>query len=242
MAGTKNTRPLKVGQRTLSGFEKMGVDELDEGKLIIMAAQALEIPSDSGWWDEQIHDTHGIMFGTPDPKLTDEYLIDESNLRSIFRDLSATWPKQVEMSSFGHWTYSRFICLKIQVLYSNGEITPAFAAACSIALALQDDYPVYDESDWSELEHEKWDEYLDMVRRDLLNDRERDRPFDEPEPLSQDDLDLWADDVIEYLYQNFGPGYRSEIWVSDDDLAAAKAWADSLIGTIRSGPHEVPLW
>jgi hypothetical protein len=125
----------------------------DVDRLIDLAHDALQHPSDSAWRDGDLWDTHTLMFATPDPELTDEYLSDYSNYRSVLRDLQKAYPDDVEDASFGHWTYSRFVAIKIRVIDDEGYLTPAFIEA----IAITDDFEhnhLYDEGDYMELETE----------------------------------------------------------------------------------------
>lgn len=128
--------------------ERLGSDDMVEA-----AKSLLTRPSDSGWWDEELFDTHTLMFSTPDWALTEDYLWDYSNYRRILEDMQAEFPDDVEDAAFGHWTYSRFLAVKVRVLDADGNITGAFARAYAIGKALED-YPIYDEQDVMELESE----------------------------------------------------------------------------------------
>ena len=133
--------------------EIIDLERLDVDGLVQAAGQALERPSDSGWWDEELWNTHTLLFGTPDWELTEDYLWDYSNYRRILEDLQAKFPDDVEDAAFGHWTYSRFVAVKVRVLDEDGNITGAFAKAYAIGKELED-YPIYDEQDVLGLENE----------------------------------------------------------------------------------------
>lgn len=128
-------------------------ERLDVADLVKTAKDALRRPGDSYWSDEELWDTHTLMFGTPDFDLTDDYLFEYSNYRSILRDLKELFGDDVEDGSFGHWTYSRFVAVKVRVLDDEGHITGAFAKAYAIGEDL-DDYYIYDEQDYMGLEEE----------------------------------------------------------------------------------------
>lgn len=150
-------------------------ERLNESELVETAQDALQQPGDSFWRDDELWVTHALMFATPDRALTDDYLIDYSNYRSILRDLTEEFPEDVEDASFGHWTYSRFVCIKVRVLDEDGKITGGFAKAFAAGKALED-YFIYDEQDYMELEQEVQDEYVREWARD--NDVEPDLVFE----------------------------------------------------------------
>jgi hypothetical protein len=126
------------------------------------AVEALAYPSDAYFHDEDLYVTHTLMFHTPDPALTDEYAYGYSNYRSILRDYAG---EDVEAASVGHWTYSRFLCLKVRVIDDSGQVTDTFRELYDIARGL-DDYPIYDESDYYDLESELQDEYVQRYAED----------------------------------------------------------------------------
>ena len=141
---------IRVGSRTHDS--KLCVEQMDNDELIDMAREALNKPHDAAFWDDDLYVTHTLMFySAPDS----DDLVSASNFHSILRDLKAAYPRAVEQASIGHWTYSHFDCVKVRVLYSDGTIHPAFADAAAIALSLRD-YPLYDESDYSDREMEVW--------------------------------------------------------------------------------------
>lgn len=128
-------------------------ERLDESTLVDAARDALQAPGDSFWSDDEMWVTHTLMFATPDIELTDDYLYEYSNYRVVLAELEAAYPNDVEAATFGHWTYSRFVCIKIRVLDDAGQITGAFAKAFAITEQVAD-YPIYDEQDYMELEME----------------------------------------------------------------------------------------
>lgn len=144
-------------------------------KVIEAAADAVNTPSDSVWSDPELWNTHTLMFGTPDITLTDDYLIDYSNYRVAFAELDEAFPGDVEDASFGHWTYSRFVCVKVRVLDEAGDITGAFAMACDLAERIGE-YPILDEQHYFDLEYEvqtesvrQWAEYMEVDVDATLN-------------------------------------------------------------------------
>ena len=115
------------------------------------AYESVEHPADSAWSDDDLWNTHTLMFATPDIELTDDYLSDWSNYRTILQALKDAYPDDVEDASFGHWTYSRFCAVKVRVIDAEGYVTPAFVEALEIAKDLEHNNHLYDESDYMEL-------------------------------------------------------------------------------------------
>ena len=134
----------------------------DEDTYAAAARQALEMPSDAYFSDDELYSTHTLMFHPPDPALTDEYAHVYSNYRSILRDYAGD---NVEAASVGHWTYSRFLCLKVRVIDEQGQVTDTFRELYDIARGMEE-YPLYDETDYCDLESELQDEYVAGYARD----------------------------------------------------------------------------
>lgn len=201
-------------------------DEIDRDAILAAATEALTRPSDSGWWDEEMYTTHTLMFSTPDPSLTDEYTVGTSNLRSITADMLAAYPHAVSEASFGHWTYSRFLALKVRVIDSHGRIHPAFVDAMAIAWSLEREYPVYSDDDHSELEWEIWtrtvESALDDIRRGYGDAPEA------PEGVDRDSEEwgaLWTEYVNE---SDRGYGYHECTYLDPECATLAASHADTL--------------
>jgi hypothetical protein len=201
-------------------------DALDHDAIVSAAVEALTRPSNSGWWDEEMYVTHTLMFSTPDPSLTDDYTIGASNLRCIAEDMRAAYPHAVEESSFGHWTYSRFLALKVRVIDSHGRIHPAFVDAMAIAWSLERDYPLYNDEDHSNLEWEIWESTVASALADVRAGY-GDTP-DAPEGVDRDS-ESWGDAWLESVHEdNEGYGYHECTYVSDDVTGRATAHADAI--------------
>ena len=129
------------------------------------AYESVEHPADSAWSDDDLWNTHTLMFATPDISLTDDYLSDWSNYRSILRDLQQAYPDDVEDASFGHWTYSKFCAIKVRVIDAKGYVTPAFIEALEIAKDLEHNH-LYDEQDCIELEYDIAEKHIAVFADD----------------------------------------------------------------------------
>lgn len=132
------------------------IDDVDQ--LIEFAEDSLQTPSDSAWFDDELFNTHTMLFATPDISLTDDYTAEWSNYRTALSLLSEAYPDDVAEATFGHWTYSKFYAVKVRV-HRDGVITPAFAEAYGLVKSLED-YGLIDEDDWSELEREIADQHV----------------------------------------------------------------------------------
>jgi len=152
----------------LRGYELKLIDDgrLSNDKIIEQAKDALTVPSDSMWHDDELFSTHTMMFATPDIKLTDEYLMGWSNYIRILEDLTEHYPNDVSGETFGHWTYSTFACIKVRVLDDDGYITAAFVEAAEIVENLASVYPVWDEDHWMVLEGDAEDKHVEMFAKD----------------------------------------------------------------------------
>jgi hypothetical protein len=138
---------------------------LSNDKIIEQAKDALTMPSDSMWHDDELFSTHTMMFATPDIKLTDEYLMGWSNYIKILEGLAEHYPNDVSAETFGHWTYSTFACIKVRVLDDDGYITAAFIEAVEIEEWLTSVYPAWDEDHWVSLENDAEEEHVAMFAK-----------------------------------------------------------------------------
>lgn len=185
---------------SVNSYAPVGGNESD---LISAAEFALQAPANSGWHDDRLWNTHTLMFAHA-PASGD--ILGESNLRSILKNLTGLFPgdERVSEGGFGSWTYAHFDAVLLRVLDKRGRITPEFCEAYDIAMALRD-YPVFDESDLSELENEYWeksfDEEFDWLSRGVeVSDADRTR-------------------ISEYVgekYYGYGePGYVDPDWIRE---------------------------
>lgn len=200
---------LKVTARSLATKREYAPD--DE-TILKYAKQALERPRDAAFWDDDLYNTHTLMFHSA-PASDD--LVSQSNYHSILRDLSHAYrrsPGAIDSGSIGHWTYSSFDCIKVRVTYADGTIHPAFVDALAIALGLQD-YPLYDESDYSEREWSEWERAISEETEYALSDLE--------------DADAIREGVLEYLHSDEAElmGYREVGSIPQETMDAAIAHA-----------------
>lgn len=135
-----------VGARNFLAQAGHGL-EMDDIQTFVR--DALERPSDAAFWDKDLFTTHGLFFHTPDWSITEDDILGQANYRAAL-DLLARYGAQE--ATVGHWTYSRFQCIKVQILSVHGEVTRAALELLEILNGLED-YPVVDEEKWSELEN-----------------------------------------------------------------------------------------
>ena len=139
---------------------------VDYDTILERAESALEHPEDSAWRDEELWVTHTMLFATPDIKLTDDYLEGWSNYRTILKALSEAYPDDVSDATFGSWTYSRFMAIKIRVIDDAGYVTPAFAEALEIEYDLENNNHLYDEGHYMDLQAEIESQHVEQFARD----------------------------------------------------------------------------
>ena len=216
---------LRIGPRTHDvRLDAYALDGMDSDALIAAATSALERPSDSGWWDDDLFSTHTLMFATPDWSLTDEYIVGQANYRAILEDMSSAYarhPGAVESATFGHWTYSRYQCIKVRVCYADGTIHPAFVDAYAIAQGLERDYPLYSDETHSELELEVWDRTVDMAIADARSDSDDDSRESE----------TWEETFRESISEWFG--YNDPGYIDDEHVESAISAADAAVARER---------
>lgn len=196
--------------------------EVDDDTLTTFVREALERPSEAGFWDDELYVTHTLAFHTPAWHLTDDYIIDQANYRTALELLE---PYGAEAATVGHWTYSTFECIKVPLLTVDGEIT---AAAVQLWCLVQEieEYPVLDEQLWSELE---W-EVNERAMTNALEWEERQREIeigdDEKAKISELYWEQWA-------------GYHEAGYIEDEKF-------QPIVDAVLSGDYqrhqETKLW
>ena len=89
--------------------------------------------------------------------------LEDSNRATIERELKEADPDNVSFSYENHWAVGKINSVVITALDDNGDETPAWIKIVELAAALAD-YPILDESDFSERE---WNELTDNVQSEL---------------------------------------------------------------------------
>lgn len=172
-------------------------NHMDDDTLVKLAEQSLTRPSDFGYYGNYpLFESWGI---TPIGQHRDSDALDRSNYRRILADMTKAHPDEdmefnrlewVSDFRSSHWAVGWAEQIIVRVLYDPDEdivpsnITSAFREIMSIADYLKTDYPIYDESDYSELELEEYDEAFDSAWDDLV--RHWDEEDEGPEPTSEE--------------------------------------------------------
>ncbi len=218
--------------------------EWDDARYVEAAREALERPSDYGHWgDDRMFYSVGQTIG----RSRDSDTLEESNYRSVLRDMSALaeylhpgegidWVFEHRAS---HWLCGWVANIAVRVLAEYGgpvtadNLTPEFIAVTNIAIALREQYPVYDESDHSELESEENDRvWENCTWPDFKSSNsEDDRAYENGEPARDaeylDSLDQWElmSEISNYACE-YDPSTwdESEIWAGIVRLAEQEAY------------------
>ena len=180
------------------------VDDLER-----VAVEALKRPSNAAFWDERMYETHGCTMSWAD---RGDDLLEESNYLTALAEIQGAAgddaDEHVFDASVSHWLVGSLRQLFVQVRDEAGDFTPAWIEAVKIGLYLKEDYPVLDESDYSEREYAAYEKNLD----DAINH-------------VQDDDDSNVDAITEYAYEHehFADlyGYDGNGGVDWDDVETA---------------------
>jgi hypothetical protein len=145
--------------------------EIDADTLARAAREALGRPSDTGVWDDRLWRTHGLVISWAD---RGDDTLAESNYLMVRDALEGTCAHNgredegdIIDASMSHWLVGSMRELFVRVYVPGDddeptdEYTPAFREATVIALFLRDDYPVFDDSDYSEREWRDFEAALD---------------------------------------------------------------------------------
>jgi len=136
----------------------------------------------------------------------DSDALDRSNFQVISQDLESRFPDDVEIEGASHWAVGWTESVVVRMLDDEGNITDAARAVFEWRDALSD-YPVADESHYSELEHEELMESFDQAYS-------VDFTFDDAT------ADAIKQDVLEIFYNSdaYDSARESENYVDDSEL------------------------
>lgn len=186
---------------TYYDFQDVGTDE-DFQDFI---AEALTKPNDAGFWDEDLYETHTLAFHTPDWDLTDEYIYGQANYRAALAILESLG---AEAATVGHWTYSRYQCIKVPILDSDGKVTAAAVELYEMMRYIQDHYPVLDEAIYNELEFEVREAAYEQALRYVCTHVNGDTVIN---------LTPEEESLVEDLYWDWEQAYWNESSYIDED-------------------------
>lgn len=186
---------------------------VSEDDIVELAESALERPSDAAFWDRDLYSTHTLgMYWAPGS----DDMVAESNYHVALEELQSAFPgeSRIAPASVGHWTYSSYNCIKVRVLNKRGRITPEFVAFALMAIFLRD-YPLLSDEDYSNREYDAWQNAV----TDAINEFESNaaNEFDNAREFT----DTERESVIEYLSENYGPGYSDPGWINPEWITEA---------------------
>lgn len=142
---------------------------IDDEELVKAAKEALERPSDFGYNGPlPLFESWGMTYAMT----RDSDVLDRSNYRRLLEDARGTATAEdgdnaedpyeyVSEVHCSHWAYGSADHIVVKVLEDpEGDIVPenithTFRFMADACLRLRNEYPVYDESDYSELEYEE---------------------------------------------------------------------------------------
>ena len=148
---------------------------IDDEELIKAATEALERPSDFVYFGSlPMFKSWGLAYA----QNRDSDVLDRSNFRRLLEDAQGTATAEdgdnaldhseyVQTETCSHWLCGWIEHIVVRVLEDpEGDIVPenithTFKFMASACLRLRDEYPVYDESDYSELENQECEAAFD---------------------------------------------------------------------------------
>ena len=194
-------------------YDQYGVPDTDV--LERTAVEALTRPSDAAFWDDRLYTSHGATLSWAE---RGDDILEESNylmaLEAIQGAAGDDADEHVIDASVSHWLVGSLRQIFVQVRDDAGDFTPAWIEAVTIGLYLKEDYPVLDESDFSEREWEAYASNLDDAVNSIEND------FDEDENVKA--ITAYAHEH-EYFGETFGQLSNGE--VSWEDVG--ESWAEA---------------
>lgn len=174
---------------------------------------ALKKPEDFGYWgDEDMFVTWGF---TGHDRTGMAKILEEANFKAISEDLMTKYPDDFRIEHYRHWAcgwVDRLVC-RILIHKDKGfveeNITEAFAKAIEYHIQLED-YPIFDENLYSEMQAEEIFKCITDMPKYLLD------------MVDQDDA-FWVDKVLHSLYENLNVYIDpdAEIYPKDDEILMA---------------------
>jgi len=180
----------------------------DDDTLVKAATEALTRPDSYATSDDQLFWTHGLTIG----QHRDSDVMDRSNYERISEDMRTEFPGDIYVQHYSHWAVGYGETLVVRVLRDpNDDITPenitaAFTVITAIADALRSDYPVYDDSHYTQLEYDEQREQYEAEWGSMLRCY-WDEDEDGPEPTDAERNQVFSDFVLDAIaYDGNVPG------------------------------------
>jgi hypothetical protein len=170
----------------------------DDETLLKAAREALTQPPDSWFGDPELFVTWGLTIGYT----RDSDLVDVSNFERVTEDMTRTFPADTGTTTASHWAAGWTEQLRVRVIepwadpdnFTVRDVTRAFAVITAVATALRDNYPLYDESDYSEREYEQEMKNREQNWEDVAHRLWLDYDVDEPAEADRASFDeFWRD-------------------------------------------------
>jgi hypothetical protein len=177
----------------------MRIREPDDNTLVKAATEALTRPGSYMTSDDRLFWSHGLTFG----QHRDSDVLDRSNYERISEDMRAEFPGDIDVQYFSHWAVGYGETLVVRVLRDpEDDITPenitgAFMVITAITDGLRCDYPVYDDSHYSQLEYDEQREEYEEVWAGVLRCWDEDE--DGPEPTDAERDQIFSNDVLDAI-------------------------------------------
>lgn len=228
---------------------------LGDETVLKAAKESLTRPCDFGYFgDLPLFESWGITFS----QTRDSDTVERSNYRTILRDLqdmAATVTddpsEYVQELHTSHWLtgWMDHIVVKVlrdddpdtvEILFDGDPVKPSnittvFQYAAEIAVALNESYPIYDESDHSELESEEdWERFTDSwstVCRGWDADEDGPEPTDEEQTAvhqllteQETPIGYWHEEIAEVLQMARAGTHTGLQWL--DKYVTPESWTD----------------
>jgi hypothetical protein len=143
--------------------------EMDNETLERAEREAMQRPGPCGIWDDRLYNTHAPVIGWAE---RGDDLMEESNYLTVLAHLQGiavhddgdAQPEgndYVIDATMGHWLVGSLRQVFVRVRDDAGEFTQVWVEAVGTVTFLREDYPLFDESDYSEREWARFEENLE---------------------------------------------------------------------------------
>ena len=185
----------------------------DDDTVMKAAREALTHPPDSWFGNDDLFVTWGLTIG----RTRDSDLADISNFERVSEDMSRVFPADVDFVHSSHWACGWTDELQVRVLepwadpddYAVRDITRAFKVITAIAVSLRDQYPLYDDTDYSRRESEQNEENREEAWADVRHEL------------------WWAHDVEDADVTEADRAVFDDAWSeAQDNYGYSEAWVD----------------